>query len=204
MAALDHEPLAGLELVDVPAGLCTLDALCKEAQVQVLFAGDIDPSRFLVLFSGDLSSVESALTRAVADAGPDLAESLLLPNAHEVLRAALDGQLLMATETMQAEESMGLLQCHTVLGTLACVDRALKAAPVRLTRLRLATELAGQGHAAFTGEQFDVEAALTAAQEAAPAGVQVRTRRIARPAPEVYAAAAQRPFGPRQVRPLEP
>lgn len=196
-------PLAGLELVDVPAGLCALDALCKEATVEILFAGDIDPSRFLVLFSGDLSSVESALQRALAEAGADVAESLLLPQAHQGLRGALEGELLPASETQVAEESMGLLQCHTVLGTLAAVDRALKSAPVRLTRLRLATELAGQGHAAFTGEQYDVEAALSAATEGTPAGVQVRTRRIARPAAEVYAAAAQRPFGARPVRPFD-
>jgi len=33
--------LAGLDLLHVPAGLAALDAVCKEAPVQVLFAGDI-------------------------------------------------------------------------------------------------------------------------------------------------------------------
>ena len=94
MSALEHEPLAGIETLSVPAGLVALDALAKEAAVDVLFAGDIDPSRFLVLFCGDLGAVEAALQRAIADAGADLAESLLLPQAHRGLRAALHGQLL--------------------------------------------------------------------------------------------------------------
>jgi microcompartment protein CcmL/EutN len=204
MSALDHEPLAGIETLSVPAGLVALDGLAKEAAVEVVFAGDIDPSRFLVLFCGDLSAVESALQRAIADAGTELAETLLLPRAHQGLRAALHGQLLTPTEAQQGEQAVGLLQCHTVLGTLAAVDRALKAAPVQLMRLRLANELAGQGHAGFAGDLYDVEASLEAARAGVPAGVTLSTRQIARPAPEVYAALAQRPFGARSLRPLEP
>jgi microcompartment protein CcmL/EutN len=203
MSSLAHETLAAVELVSVPAGLCALDALVKEAEVEILFAGDIDPSRFLVLFCGDLSSVESALRRAIEEGGNDLLETLLLPHAHRGLRAALDGELLAPAQAEAGEEAMGILQTHTVIGTLAAVDKALKAAEVHLIRLRFATELAGQGHAVFVGSQYDVEAGLQAAQSDLPPGVQVLARRIARPASQVYSAAGQRPFGHRAVRPLD-
>ncbi len=195
MPAIDHETLAGIELSQVPAGLFVLDALAKEAAVQILVASDIDPGHFLILFGGDLSSVESALQRAMAEAGPELCESLLLPQAHPGLRAALDGEMQTFSAAQSSDSSLGIVQCHTVLGTLAAVDRALKIAETQLIRLRLASELGGQGHAVLTGEQFDIEAALDAAQTGAPTGVNIVTRRIARPAAEVYVAAAQRRFG---------
>lgn len=198
-----HETLAAIELVSVPAGLCALDALVKEAHVGLLFAGDIDPSRFLILFTGDLASVEVGLRRACSEAGTDVLESLLLPHAHPLLHDALLGSLRSAAAAEAGQEAMGIVQTHTVIGTLAAVDRALKAAEVALVRLRLATELAGQAHAVFVGSQYDVEAALQAAQDGAPAGVLVQVRRIARPAPEVYGAAAQRSVGLRAIRPLD-
>ncbi|MSQ84447.1 MAG: BMC domain-containing protein [Myxococcales bacterium] len=197
-----HDTLGSLELVDVPAGLCALDALVKEAEITVYFAGDIDPGRFWVLFGGDMASCEAALLKAIAQGGRDVVETLLLPQAHHLLRSALTGSLQVATA--QQELSLGIVQCHTPTSTLAAVDRALKAAEVTLVRLRVAAELAGQGHAVLSGEQHAIEAALQAAQQGAPTGVVVRTRQIARPAAEVYAAANQRPRGARALTPLDP
>ncbi len=196
--------LAGLDLQHVPAGLAALDAVCKEAPVRVLFAGDIDPGRFLLIFAGDLASVEAALHKGVADAAESLLESLLLPQAHYHLHAALRGTMADSQRILRHEHALGTLHAHTPLSLLAAVDRALKVADVSLLRLRLASELAGQAHAVLAGEQFDVEAAIHAAQSGMPPGVMLQARLIARPAPEVIAAAEQRPVGSRSLRPFEP
>ena len=202
-AAADHATLAAIELVDVPSGLVALDALVKEAEVALYFAGDIDPGRFLIVFGGDLASCEAGLAKAIDGGRSDVIESLLLPQAHLLLRAALSGALTQPSVASEAQAALGILQCHTPTGTLAATDRALKAAEVSLLRLRFATDLAGMGHAVLAGEQADIEAALEAAEHGAPAGVVVRCRQIARPAQEVYAAAGQRPQGPRALRPLD-
>lgn len=196
--------LAGLDLQHVPAGLAALDAVCKEAPVRVLFAGDIDPGRFLLIFAGDLAAVEAALHKGIADAGDALLESLLLPQAHTHLHAALRGQLTDPRAILRAEHALGTLHAHTPLTLLAAVDRALKVADVSLLRLRIASELAGQGHAVLAGDQSDVEAAMDAARAGTPSGVTLQTRLIARPAAEVVAAAVQRPMGSRSLRPLDP
>lgn len=200
--ALQHDTLGALELGDVPSGLWALDSLVKEAEVVVVFAGDIDPGRFLILFAGDVASCEAALTKAIAESGRDVVETLLLPQAHERLRAALHGQLASLADGQ--ELALGIVQCHTPTSTLAAIDRALKAADTGLLRLRFASELAGQGHAVLCGEQYDIEAALEAAAQGAPAGVVVRTRQISRPATETLQAAIQRGAGARSVMPLEP
>lgn len=196
--------LAGLDLLHVPAGLATLDAVCKQAHVEILFAGDIDPGRFLLIFSGDLADVESALDRGILAAEGALLESLLLPQAHPRLHASLQGNLADPLEIMENEHALGTVHAHAPLILLAALDRALKVADVSLLRVRLANELAGQAHAVLSGEQFDVEAAILAAETGLPSGVRLETRRIARPAVEVVRAAAQRPLGPRALRSLEP
>ncbi|MCO4760571.1 MAG: BMC domain-containing protein [Myxococcales bacterium] len=203
MTTTQADTLAALELRSVPAGLGVLDALVKEAVVTLRFAGDIDPSRFLLVFEGDLASVEAGLLRATEVAGDDLLESLLLPRAHADLRAALAGELTPPQGPAAEEQAIGVLQCHTVISTLAATDRALKSAETKLLRMRLATELAGQGHAVVCGEQYDVEAALEAATAASGAGVTVTTRLIPRAAPETFTAAAQRSLGARPLRPLD-
>jgi microcompartment protein CcmL/EutN len=204
MAGAHTETLAGIELRSVPAGLAVLDALVKEAAVVVRYGGDIDPSRFLVIFDGDLSSVESALERATLVAGRDGLETLLLPQAHDGLHAVLRGDEHRLAEAEVEEPALGALQCHSVLGTIAATDRALKAAHVALIRLRLASELAGQGHAVLQGDQPEVEAALEAGRRNQAAGVEVETRLIARAALETRMAASQRPLGPRALRSFDP
>lgn len=197
------ETLAAIELRTVPSGLFALDALVKEAEVAVRFAGDIDPSHFLVVFDGQLGDVEAALQRAIEAAGADTLETLLLPRAHAALRAATGGQFAPAGPAAAEELAVGVLQTHTVLGIIAATDRALKAAEVSLLRMRFATELAGQGHAVIAGEHFDVAAALAAAAEHG-GGQAVESRIIPRAAAETFAAAAQRSRGVRALGPLEP
>ena len=203
---IEPEPvsIAAVELRSVPAGLAVLDALVKEAVVRIRHAGDIDPGRWLILFDGPLADIEVALERAIAVGGDDLLESLLLPAAHASLRAALGGEIVATSGIAAQEGSLGALECHTVLATIAAADRALKAADVTLLRLRLATHIAGTGHAVVVGDHDAVDAALSAARSDAEVGVEVRTRLIARAAHETVAAAGQRTAASRGLMPFDP
>ncbi len=187
----------------MPAGLFALDALVKAAHVNVRFAGDVDPGRWLIVIDGELGEVEVALEKGIEAGADDLLETLLLPAAHGALRAALRGDLTPPEPLAAAEATLGALECHTLIATLAATDRALKAAQVHLLRLRLATHLNGAGHAVLAGDHADVLAALQAAQAGAAANVEVRVRAIPRAAGETAAAAAQRPGRGRSLRPLE-
>jgi microcompartment protein CcmL/EutN len=182
-------PLLVLEVGSLPRGLLVLDQMAKEAEVHVRWAGDVDPSRFLIVLDGDLSALESALDRGLVAAGDRLVAHVLLPQAHPRLLAGLDG-VLSSRDDVQADElALGALESYTISGVVRGTDRALKIAPVRLVRLRFATQLGGQGHAVIAGEHADVEVALDAAAASEPAGVQIETTLIARPAAETALAA---------------
>ncbi len=61
--------LAMLLLGDIPPGLFVLDALAKEADVEVLQTGTIHCGRYLILFGGEVGPVERAWRPAEALVG---------------------------------------------------------------------------------------------------------------------------------------
>ena len=54
-----------LDVDDIPLGLVALDALVKEAEVEVLSAGTVQDGRYLILFGGAVEPVQRSLGRAV-------------------------------------------------------------------------------------------------------------------------------------------
>ena len=159
--------VAMLDLAAVPPGLHALDALVKEADVEVLSAGTVQGGRYLILFGGEVEPVERALARAEQVAGRAVLDRVLLPDAEPRIVPAIRGAVL---RWPAPGETLGVIQTVTTPVLLAAVDRALKGALVDLVELRVADGLGGQGLASLWGESYDVEAALELAQEALAAG----------------------------------
>ncbi|HSB62695.1 MAG TPA: BMC domain-containing protein, partial [Thermoanaerobaculia bacterium] len=92
MAIKDGNPgpaLAMLLLDEVPPGLFVLDALAKEADVDVLQAGTISGGRYLILFGGGVGPVDRSWRRALDVAGSHVVDEVLLPNAEARLVPAI-------------------------------------------------------------------------------------------------------------------
>src|ERR1700688_4497109 len=84
--------LAMLELADVPRGLCALDALVKEAPVEVLAAGTVQCGHYLIAFRGEVEPTERSFARASAIADGVTIDSVLLPDAEgRIVPAFRDG-----------------------------------------------------------------------------------------------------------------
>jgi microcompartment protein CcmL/EutN len=169
---IPHHPFEGpavamLDICDVPVGLRALDALAKEAPVQVLGAGTVQPGRFLLLFRGQVEPVQMAFSRARDLASPSLLDAVLLPRCEErILPAALDARLRWPVPG----DTAGLVQTASPPTLLGAVDAALKGACVDLVELRVADGLGGKSIATLWGEIFDVQAALSLALDAIARG----------------------------------
>lgn len=183
-------PLAGLLLHDAPAGLFALDVWLKEADAQVLFAGEVEPGQWLLLLMGELAALQAGFAAARREAAAEIADQLFLPAAHPQLLAALKGQLSVDALQPAEEPALGVVRSAALLQTLLAVDSGLKAADVALLRLRLGTALHGCGEAAWFGSHDAVLAANAAAGDSTEAGT-VRVRCLPRPLPEVLRAASQ-------------
>src|SRR5512144_1235652 len=152
-----------LLLGDIPPGLFVLDALAKEADVEVLQTGTIHCGRYLILFGGEVGPVERAWRRALDTAGPQILDEVLLPHAEARLLPAI---LAGAIRWPAPGDTLGVLQAATPPVLVHAVDAALKGTLVDLVELRVGDGLGGKAIASLWGETHDVEAAVDLARSA--------------------------------------
>ena len=149
--------LAMLAIADVPLGLRALDALAKEAPVEIFAAGTIQNGDYLVAFAGEVEPVELAFARARAVAGDWLRDAVFLPHAERrILPALAAGKVHFPAPG----DTLGVVQTGSPPTLVAAVDAALKGALVELVELRVGDGLAGRAIASLWGETHDVQAAM--------------------------------------------
>ena len=172
-----------LELCSIARGVEAADAVLWQAQVEMLFASPVQPGKYLMLFTGSVQDVSSALRRGAEVAEKDLVDELLIQQVHEQVEDALrrrgghiDGHL----------DAIGVVETSTVASAIISADVALKTATVDLFDLRIANGLDGKSFLSVTGPVADVRSAVTAAAKSAESrGKLLRSVVIARPHPEL-------------------
>jgi len=172
-----------LELSSIARGVEAADAILWEARVELLFASPVQPGKYLMLFTGSVQDVGSALRRGKEIAGPDLVDELFIQQVHEQVEDALrrrgghiDGEL----------DAIGVVETSTVASAIVAADLALKTATVDLFDLRIANGLDGKSFLAVIGPVSDVRSSVTAAAKSAESRQKLlRSVVIPRPHPEL-------------------
>jgi bacterial microcompartment shell protein len=172
-----------LELASIARGVEAADAILWEARVELLFASPVQPGKYLMLFTGSVQDVGSALRRGKEIAGPDLVDELFIQQVHEQVEDALrrrgghiDGEL----------DAIGVVETSTVASAIVAADLALKTATVDLFDLRIANGLDGKSFLAVIGPVSDVRSSVTAAAKSAESRQKLlRSVVIPRPHPEL-------------------
>lgn len=166
-----------LELESIARGIVVSDALVKRAAVHLAITEAVTPGKYLIVFTGDVAETEEAFAAGLEAAGPLVVDRLLLPAVSDAIPQALNGQF----GHMAADDSVGVVETHTVAAALLAADAALKRAQVRLTHLAVAKGIGGKGWFLIAGAQDAVEAALEGVGAALPAHHLVATELISRP-----------------------
>jgi len=148
--------VAVLELSSVARGIEVADTILWESEIEVLFSEPVQPGKYVILFTGSVQDLTSAMERGAAAAGGDLIDRLLLPQVHEQVelglrrRGNINGQI----------DALGVVETTTVVAAVEAADAALKQATVDLLELRIANGLGGKSYFTLTGEVSDVRAAV--------------------------------------------
>ncbi|MGZ3688942.1 MAG: BMC domain-containing protein [Bdellovibrionota bacterium] len=158
--------LAFLELSSISRGLFLTDVILKKAPVRVVTSQPISGGKHVILFVGDVASVEESHRAALEGADGTIVKEIFIPGVHEQLAPFVDS-LWNFQEPMRspAGESVGIVESNTLAGALLSADRALKMADVSLCRMRLGQGIGGKAYFVLTGRQEEVEAATEAARE---------------------------------------
>ncbi|KLU62770.1 BMC domain protein [Peptococcaceae bacterium CEB3] len=78
-----------LEYCSMTRGIVGADTVVKAAGVEFLEAATVCPGKFLVLFAGDVGSVQSTMEAGIAAGAGVLIDRFLLANVHEAVFPAL-------------------------------------------------------------------------------------------------------------------
>ena len=146
-----------LELKSIPIGIQTADEMIKAADVKLLTASPTCPGKYIVIISGQVGAVKSAMAVGQKLAGSYLVGHHIINNVHESLPAAILG----VTE-VEKISSIGVIETISALAAVNAADIAAKAAKVDMIEIRIARGLGGKGFLVFTGEVSSVRSAVKA------------------------------------------
>jgi microcompartment protein CcmL/EutN len=173
-----------IELSSVATGYLVEDVMLKAGSVQLLLARTICSGKFLIVVSGDVTSVQAALLAGAAAAGASLIERRQIARVSPSVLAAISQAVEVDTKQLR---SIGVIETFSAASIIEAADTAVKSANITLLRVHLAMALGGKGLALMAGDVSSVQAAVAAASKAAADdGMLVGRGVIPAPSPELF------------------
>ena len=173
-----------IELSSVATGYLVEDVMLKAGSVQLLLARTICSGKFLIVVSGDVTSVQAALHAGAAAAGASLIERRQIARVSPSVLAAISQAVEVDAGQLR---SIGVVETFSAASIIEAADTAVKAANITLLRVHLAMALGGKGLALMAGDVSSVQAAVAAASKAAADdGMLVGRGVIPAPSPELF------------------
>jgi len=180
---LDIPVIGVLEFSSIAVGIKAMDEMVKAAPIRILFAKTVCPGKFVIVFSGDVASVDASLTRGKIWGEGYLIDELFIPNLHEQVIPAIN-KIVYCTSW----DAVGIIESFSVVGSIESGDIAAKTADISITEIRLATGLGGKSYVKIMGNIHDVEAAMEAgARYIKQKGLLCKDIIIAQPHPDIRA-----------------
>ncbi|HEV2134555.1 MAG TPA: BMC domain-containing protein [Terracidiphilus sp.] len=173
-----------IELSSVATGFLVEDTMLKGGSVQLLLARSICSGKFLIVVTGDVTSVQAALLAGAGVAGASLIERRQITRVHPSVFAAISQSVEVDPKQLR---SIGVVETFSAASIIDVADAAIKAADVTLLRIHLAMALGGKGFVLMAGDISSVQAAVDAGSRAAAEdGMLVGRGVIAAPSPELF------------------
>jgi len=173
-----------IELSSVAPGYGVEDTMLKAASVQLLMARSICSGKFLIVVSGDVTSVQASLLAGAAACGASLIERRQISRVDRSVLAAISNAVDVDPKELR---SIGVIETFSAASIIEVADTAVKAANVTLLKIHLAMALGGKGFLMMAGDVSSVQAAVAAGSKVAgDEGMLVGRAVIPAPSPELF------------------
>lgn len=144
-----------LEIKNVTKGIEVADQMLKAANVELLMSQPFCPGKYVVLVTGDVGAVQSAIRTGKATGADQVVDEFVLPNVHPGVFPALAG----CTDVKELR-AIGVIESFSVASAVTAADAAAKAAAIELIEIRLARGMGGKAVVLMTGDVGAVTAAV--------------------------------------------
>jgi microcompartment protein CcmL/EutN len=148
--------LSALEFSSIAIGIKALDEMVKIAPINILDARTICPGKYLIVFSGDVATVEYSYNKGIEIAGEYLIDNLFLPYVHSEVLSSL-GKIV----DTQTWNTIGIIETLSVISSIEAADKAAKEGGVKIVEIRLAIGFGGKSYVKIMGTLDAVEAAMS-------------------------------------------
>jgi microcompartment protein CcmL/EutN len=154
---MDLTVLGALEFSSIAIGISALDEMVKIAPIKIIEARTICPGKYLIVFGGDVASVEYSFKKGYEIGKNLVVDSLFLPNAHlEVINAI--GNIIPSDHW----QAIGIIETLSVVSSIEAADVAAKVGGVKIIEVRLAIGFGGKSYVKLMGPLDNVQAAMNA------------------------------------------
>ena len=173
--------LAALELNSIAVGLQSLDGMVNAGPVQIVDAKTICPGKFVIIITGEVAAVDSALSKGKEIGEGCVVDELFIPNLHPQIIPAIIG-----TVECEIWDAIAMVESFSVTASISAADTAAKTADILINEIRLAAGMGGKSYLKMVGNIYEVEAAVHAAVEAIKSkGLLCREIIIPNPHPDI-------------------
>lgn len=158
LSKMNVDVIGILELSSIAEGFMTLDTVVKESPVTILKAEVINPGKYLIMITGDVASVETAMDAGINAAGKSIIDHILLTNP--------DCQIIPAIKSCRAPvewDAIGLLETNSVAAAVEAADICVKEADIHIVGIVTGNEAGGKALLKISGAIGDIDTAMSSA-----------------------------------------
>ncbi|MCG2725596.1 MAG: BMC domain-containing protein [Elusimicrobia bacterium] len=148
-----------LEISSIAKGVETLDAMCKAAGIKPEIARPISKGKYIIIVSGPVGEVESALSKGIEIAEKTLISEFIIRNVHKSVAERLSKKATMPEKL----EAVSIVETKNSLSIVYAADIAAKAASINILEISLGKGIGGKGYFSMTGEIGAIRSAVNAA-----------------------------------------
>lgn len=153
----DTVVLGVLEFSSIAVGFKALDEMIKIAPIKIIDARTICFGKYLIVFSGDVASVEYSFKKGAETGEKHLLDSLFLPMIHSEVIGAIGN-----IKDPEDWGTIGIIETKTVTSAIEAADISAKTGGVSIVEVRLANGYGGKSYVKMIGNLEDVQAAIDA------------------------------------------
>lgn len=161
---MDYTVLGALEFNSIALGIKALDEMVKIAPIKIIEARTMCPGKYLIVFTGDVASVEYSFKKGYETGKERIVDSLFLPMIHPNVVPAIGN--VVKTDIWDA---IGIIETESVISSIEAADFAAKKGGVKIIEVRLAIGFGGKSYVKMIGDldaiQIAMDAGTTKAKE---------------------------------------
>jgi len=147
------------EYSTVSTGIRAADLMIKTAEIEIIEAQTVCPGKYIIIVSGDLSSVRASVDAAKKAFPEQLIDSFVLGNPEPSIFPAIYG-----ANPVENPHALGVLETYSASSIIVAADIASKTAEVDLIELRMARGMCGKSYMLITGTVAAVTASIEKAK----------------------------------------